>query len=138
MDHATRPYYCPACRDTYPGRAAYLSHPCIARLLPTFPLLADVEEPDRAIERLANDGMAMLLRVRAEFEARLPALLAACEQFATGVRLFYAAVAEANPQLWPAITATTGAVATKQRARERALRRSRRNTAAPARRAARR
>src|SRR5437764_1224434 len=73
LDHATRPYYCPACRDTYPGRAAYLSHPCVRRVLPLVPGVATAEEPDRELARVSRECIAAFGRMADHLQAELVA-----------------------------------------------------------------
>jgi hypothetical protein len=139
MDHATRPYHCPACNDTYPGRAAYLSHPCVARVLPYVPSVATAEEPDEELKRVATEGARVMLEWSTRVGDRLTrafgdfarALTPALQQFGAAMMELHDAIEAQHPGLCAELER-------QQRARERALRRSRRNSAAPARRGARR
>jgi hypothetical protein len=139
MDHATRPYFCPACEDTYPGRAAYLSHPCVARVLPYLPRVTTAEEPDKELARALGDFASVLTSWTARTAGALAEGVAGVTRaLAPATLRFRAAIVAAHDAIEAEHPGLFAELERKQRARERALRRSRRNSAAPARRAARR
>jgi hypothetical protein len=87
LDHATRPYHCPTCEHTFPGRVAYLEHPCIARVLPYLPTVATAEEPDRELARVLREEVAPAMRraidaLRPAMDAFMEAMRATAERLA--------------------------------------------------------